>query len=261
MAQAATKRRIWAGRLTALAALLCFGSVLIALILAVGSGQGLWHFRVGLGWLSYLFYGAAAGAVVALIALMVGRRVGKLLLINLLALIVAVGFLLYVGSLYRTATSVPPIHDITTNLADMPQFSRLRVREDNLKGMEKAPRPELEPLTPKQRWQALHREAYSDLRTVRVPWTVAETVSRAERLARERGWDIARADPAAGLLETTATSLFFRFKDDVVLRARPAAAGGSGTDIDMRSISRVGGSDVGMNAKRIREFLADLRAG
>jgi uncharacterized protein (DUF1499 family) len=60
-----------------------------------------------------------------------------------------------------------------------------------------------------------------------------------------------------GTLEATDTTFFFRFKDDVVVRARPAPGGG--TLVDMRSISRVGGSDVGVNAKRVRAFLADLQ--
>ncbi|HEY0011741.1 MAG TPA: DUF1499 domain-containing protein [Allosphingosinicella sp.] len=254
------KRRNWAGRLTALAALLAFGSVLTALVLAVGSGQGWWHFRVGLMPLRYIFYTAAAGGVLAVIALILGRRSRKLILTNLLALILAAGFCLYLGSLARTAGAVPPIHDITTNLADMPQFSRLRVREDNYKSVEKTSRAELQPLPPVERWRRLHTEAYGDLRTVRVPWSVAETVQRAERVARDKGWEIVRADPGAGVLEATDTTFFFRFKDDVVLRAR-SAPGGSGTDVDMRSLSRVGGSDVGKNAERIRDFLADLQRG
>jgi uncharacterized protein (DUF1499 family) len=85
----------------------------------------------------------------------------------------------------------------------------------------------------------------------------AEAIRRAAALARDRGWEIAAEDTARGTLEATATSRFFRFRDDVVIRARPAPGGGS--LIDMRSISRVGGSDVGMNAKRIRAFLADLQ--
>ncbi|HEX8194383.1 MAG TPA: DUF1499 domain-containing protein [Allosphingosinicella sp.] len=254
------KRRNWAEGLTALAALLCFGSVLLALILAVGSGQGWWHFRVGLMPLRYIFYAAGAGGALALLALLLGRRERKLVLTNLLALLVAAAFMIYLGGLARTAFSVPPIHDITTNLSDMPQFSRLPVREDNYKSVEKTSRADLQPLPPVERWRRLHAEAYGDLRTVRVPWSVAETVQRAERVARGKGWEIARVDPAAGALEATDTTFFFRFKDDVVLRARPAPGGG-GTEVDMRSLSRVGGSDVGKNAERIRNFLADLQRG
>jgi len=45
------------------------------------------------------------------------------------------------------------------------------------------------------------------------------------------------------------------FKDDVVIRVQAA---GNKTKVDMRSASRVGKSDLGMNAERIRLFLADL---
>ena len=260
MAGRAKRKSGWAGRLTLLAALLCFGGVAAALVASVGSGQGWWHFRAGFGVLRYAFYAAAGGAVLALIALVLARRRGRLLVVNLLALIVSVGFLLYLGSLYRTAQSVPAIHDVTTNLDDMPQFSRLTVRPDNLERIPDLGRAELKALPPEERWKAIHREAYADIRTVRVPWTVPETLARAERLTRERGWDVAHSDPEAGTLEATATTFFFRFKDDVVVRARPAPGGG-GTLVDMRSICRVGGSDVGVNAKRIRDFLADLQRG
>jgi hypothetical protein len=157
----------------------------------------------------------------------------------------------------RTARSVPAIHDVTTNLADVPQFSRLTVRADNLDNVPDLGRAELKAMAPEARWKAVHASAYGDLRTVRVPMNVADTIRRAEALARERGWKIALADPEGGRLEATDTSLFFRFKDDVVVRARPDPSGGS--QVDMRSISRVGGSDVGVNAKRVRSFLADLQ--
>ncbi|HEV2866129.1 MAG TPA: DUF1499 domain-containing protein, partial [Allosphingosinicella sp.] len=53
---------------------------------------------------------------------------------------------------------------------------------------------------------------------------------------------------------------FFRFRDNVVVRVRPDSDG-SGSVVDMRSISRVGVSDVGVNARRVRAFLADLQRG
>jgi uncharacterized protein (DUF1499 family) len=114
-------------------------------------------------------------------------------------------------------------------------------------------------MAPDARWKAIHAEAYGDLRPVTIQASVADTVRKAEALARERGWEVARADPAAGIVEATDTSLFFRFKDDVAVRVRPAPGGGS--RVDMRSISRVGGSDVGVNAKRVRAFLSDLQKG
>ena len=72
------------------------------------------------------------------------------------------------------------------------------------------------------------------------------------------GWEIVSTDRASGLIEATETTRWFGFKDDVVVRVRAAAAGGS--RVDVRSVSRVGGSDVGTNAKRIREYLRRLRS-
>jgi hypothetical protein len=254
-----TARRDWARLITAAAVVLGIGAVLVALVGALGAGQGAWHFRPVLTIvLRYAFFAAAAGVLLGLVGLWLTRRRVKLALANLAALVVALGFVLFLGNLVRTARSVPAIHDVSTNLDDVPQFSRLPVRADNLDNVPDLDRPELKAMAPEARWKAVHASAYGGLRTVRVPMNVADTIRRAAALARERGWEIAVADPEAGLLEATETSLFFRFKDDVVIRARPDPAGGS--QVDMRSISRVGGSDVGVNAKRVRGFLEDLQA-
>lgn len=250
-------KRDWARLITRAAVVLGIGAVLAALVAAVGSATGMWGFRPALQSLRYLFFAAAAGALLGLIGLVMARRRGKLMLANLLAVVVALGFVLYLGNLVRIARSVPAIHDVTTNLDDMPQFTRLTVRADNLENIPDEGKPELKALPPEERWKAVHRAHYGDLRTVRLATPPAETVRRAAALARERGWDAALVDDTAGTVEATETSTFFRFKDDVVVRVRPAPGGGS--LVDMRSISRVGGSDVGMNAKRVRAFLADLQ--
>jgi uncharacterized protein (DUF1499 family) len=244
--------------LTRVAVVLGVGSVAIALLTSIASGQGLWHFSVGFTVLRYAFYAAVAGALLALVAIVMARRARRpaLMLPNLVALVVALGFVLYLGNLVRIARSVPALHDVTTNLTDIPQFNALPVRADNMEKIPDENRPELKALPPEARWKALHQQHYGDLKPVRLAMSVPDVIRRAERLARERGWEIARVDTAAGLLEATETSRFFRFKDDVVVRARPAPDGG--TLVDMRSISRVGGSDVGMNAKRVRAFLEDL---
>lgn len=253
----ADSRRDWTRLITRAAVVLGVGSVAAALGAAIGSGIGLWGFRAGLTALRYLFFGAAAGAVLGLVGLVMARRRAKLMLANLAALVVALGFLLYLGNLVRIARSVPAIHDVATNLDDVPQFTRLKVRADNLDNVPDEGQAELKAMPPEERWKAVHRAHYGDLRTVRVATPPAETVRRAAALARERGWETALVDESAGIVEATETSLFFRFKDDVVVRVRPAPGGGS--LVDMRSISRVGGSDVGMNAKRVRSFLADLQ--
>src|SRR5688500_4749138 len=140
----ALRKRTRVERLTKLALLLCFGSVLAALIAAIGSGQGWWHFRLGFDVLRYAVYAAGAGVLLALVALFVGRRArSRLYLANLVGLILAAGFLLFVGNQVRTARSVPAIHDITTNLEDPPLFYRPQIRGDNLENVPVAGRPDL----------------------------------------------------------------------------------------------------------------------
>jgi hypothetical protein len=251
----------WQDILSRLAALLSLGGVAAALTAAIGSGTGIWHFGFGFTILRFAFFAAVTGGVIALVAVIVGvvrrKGVGKL---NLLSFVVALLFSVYLLQMVATARAVPAIHDISTNLEDLPTFATLTVRPDNLENIPDEGRPELARLDPESRWKALHRRAYGDLRTVRVAGPVADATKRAAELARSRGWEIARVDPNAGIVEATATSFFFRFKDDVVVRVRPDPQNTGAAIVDMRSISRVGGSDVGINAKRIRDFLADLKS-
>ena len=264
MAQRADRRSVnkggWARRLTWLALVLSIGGVAAALVAALGTGQESWHFRTGFTILRYAFFAAIAGGLLAIVAMAMSHRakVPGLRTRNVLALAVSLLFVGYLGKQIYTARTVPAIHDVATDLDDLPQPRALRVREDNLENVPDMDRAELKALEPEERWKAIHREAYGDLKPIRVPWTVEETIGKAQALADKRGWQIAHVDPARGALEATETTRFFRFKDDVVVRARKAPDG-KGTLVDMRSISRVGGSDVGVNAERVREFLKDLR--
>jgi uncharacterized protein (DUF1499 family) len=253
-------RRLLVERLSWLGLILAAGAIVVALIAAVGSGAGWWHFRPAFTILRIAFYAALAGGLLALIALVipVRDRRGRTAIAALAALVLGAGFASYLGIQARTARAAPPIHDITTNLQDVPEFYRLPVRVDNLDVVPYLGRDDLHRMAPEDRWKTLHREAYGDLRTVHLPWTPAQTIERAGDLARARDWELRTLNPDAGVMEAVDTSTFFRFRDNIVLRARRAPDGG--TLVDMRSVSRVGVSDIGVNAKRIRSFLADLKA-
>jgi uncharacterized protein (DUF1499 family) len=71
------------------------------------------------------------------------------------------------------------------------------------------------------------------------------------------GWTVVASDPASGRIEANDTSRWFRFTDDVVIRVAPD---GAGSRVDVRSESRQGRSDFGVNAKRVRAYLAALRS-
>jgi Protein of unknown function (DUF1499) len=141
---------------------------------------------------------------------------------------------------------VPAIHDITTDLANPPAFTKLTLGADNLRGVE----------TP-AKWRELHAGAYSGLGSLQLSKPSADVLAAAERLAKERGWEIALVDPVAGQIEATASVSMIGFKDDVIIRIK-RNADNTRTIVDMRSVSRVGISDLGVNAKRIAEFKAAL---
>lgn len=70
------------------------------------------------------------------------------------------------------------------------------------------------------------------------------------------GWEVTIADPEEGRIEAVDTTFFFGFKDDIVIRL--TTPGRHRTRVDVRSVSRVGLSDVGANAARILRFLREV---
>ncbi len=102
---------------------------------------------------------------------------------------------------------------------------------------------------------AQQRAAYPDVVPLHLASTPAAVFTRALDAARTMGWDLVNADSSEGRIEAVATTRWFGFQDDVVVRLTPD---GSRTRIDVRSVSRVGRSDVGANARRIRRYLKRL---
>jgi hypothetical protein len=235
------------------------GALVWGAVAAVGTGWGFWAYTSGLKGVAGAFL---LGVAALLMGLVQEWRVRKSTTPPLRArrwvgMLVALVYVGWVGTFLLQALTVPAIHDISTDLADPPTFQTLQMRADNLDNVPGADDAKMRGLTPEQRWAMVHQKAYGDIRSVRVNEPVASVVAKAERLAKARGWDVAISLPEEGRLEATETSAFFQFKDDVVLRVRPSDTG-EGSIVDMRSVSRVGQSDLGMNAKRVRSFLADL---
>ncbi len=138
----------------------------------------------------------------------------------------------------------PPIHDITTDTDDPPAF--VAAVALNTPG-----RTEYDPAVAGQQ-----RAAYPDLGPAMLPVAPADAFDRARAVVGEMGWELLADDAAALRIEATDRSFWFGFPDDVVVRV--AADGGTGSRVDVRSLSRVGGGDLGVNARRVREFVAVL---
>lgn len=144
------------------------------------------------------------------------------------------------------ARSVPPIHDITTDLQNPPEFvAMVRLREDS-------PNP---PEYAGEETAEAQREAYPHIQPLMISADVDEVMDEAIVLLVEREWELVAINRADRRIEATEKLAWFGFKDDVVLRFTETE---NGTRVDMRSKSRLGRSDVGVNAKRIDKFLKDL---
>jgi uncharacterized protein (DUF1499 family) len=247
---AALAARNWAG----IVAYVGVGLAILALLaLAVGPlgwRLGWWHFRFAFFWLMpYAAYGALAAAAVSILVLVFGWSHLGARGIALAAVGVVVGAIVaYVPWQYeRLRGVVPPIHDITTDTDNPPAFVaalKLRPKDSNTVAYEGPA------LAGKQ------RAAYPDIAPVKAKLAPTEAFKRALEAANAMpGWTVVDADPATGRIEANETSRWFRFTDDVVIRV---TADGAGSRIDVRSVSRVGRSDFGVNAARVRAYTAAL---
>jgi Protein of unknown function (DUF1499) len=103
--------------------------------------------------------------------------------------------------------------------------------------------------------------AYGDLENLVLAQPAPQVFAAAEALATQRGWSLAaRAEGDSGTpwrLQAVDITPRLRFKDDVIIEVRPRGEGACA--VAMRSKSRLGISDFGTNARRIRAFFADLR--
>jgi len=223
---------------------------LALLLSALGSRWDWWDFRTGFTVLRATLYGGLLVIVVVLAGLVLGllARTGRTLLVSLVSLaVLAAVAAVPVGHL-RAAGRVPPIHDISTDLDDPPRFvAALALRRGAPNAAEHAGAS----------LAAQQRAGYPDLGPARFAAGADRVFARATDVARGLGWQIVAAVPAEGRLEATDRTRWFGFRDDIVVRVRPD---GSGSRVDVRSVSRVGRSDLGTNARRILRFLEALRA-
>lgn len=238
-----------AAALRACAGILAAGALLLLLASGPGTRFGAWHWSFGLGLLRWAAYLGIAAAIASLAGLSIpGARRGHagVLAVSLIAALAAVGAPL---GFQQAARSVPPIHDVTTDPADPPAFVAVRPLRAGAANPPEYGGAEV---------AAQQRAAYPDIQPLVLALPVKEAFARAHRAAKALGWEVVAVDAAAGRLEATDTTRWFGFKDDVVVRVLPA--GTTGSRIDVRSKSRVGRSDAGANADRVRRFLAALRA-
>jgi len=192
---------------------------------------------------------AIALALIALIRIWFDGRKGTLNAVT--AIFVSLLLLAYPGYLGVRALQLPQIYDVTTDPYDPPRFeavARLRTRDANpvaYAGLatyqqQRAAYPDIEPLIAAAPPQA----AYDAARAI--------VAKRKWRIVDERAPQAGRRD---GKIEAIAQSPIMGFRDDVVIRIRPA---GTGSRVDVRSASRYGWHDFGTNAARVAGLIEDI---
>lgn len=243
-------------RLPLLALLLALAAAVLLAAGPLGWRAGWWHFRIGFSYLMpWAAYCGLAAVAVALLALVIGRRINNPRHIAIGILAMAIGAVIaYVPWHYSQMRGIyPSIHDITTDWDNPPKFQAI------------LPLREADGANPVAYEGAKvsdqQRKAYPDIAPLVLDLAPAEAFARALKTAKQLGWTIVATDPptdsGAGRIEASQRSRWFRFTDDVVIRV---AAAGSGSRVDLRSVSRVGRGDFGVNAARVRGYLAALRA-
>jgi uncharacterized protein (DUF1499 family) len=218
------------------------------LISGYGYQWNIWSLGMGFTLLRYAAYTAIGLALISLISVWFLRNS------RTRAIVYAVTALIFTGIVSGTAIywqqqagSVPPIHDITTDMENPPEFfAMVRLRAD-------APNP---PEYAGSETAQLQRAFYPDIQPFYTETDLQEVMDSAVMLVVSRGWEIVSINRKEGRIEATEKLPWFGFKDDVILRFTDIEDGG--TRVDMRSKSRVGRGDVGVNAKRINRFLRDL---
>ncbi len=230
----------------ALAALaLALLSALMLLAAGLGNRWGVWDYRMAFRLLGWAAWGGLAGAVLSLAGIvwtgLRGSRRGMLFaFVGLLAGMLAFGVQ---WQMRQRAKEVPPIHDITTDTDNPPRFVAAEaLRRGAPNGIEYAG----------AKIASQQKQAYADIVPLALNLAPAEAFARCLEAARSLGWAIDAAVPGEGRIEATDTTPFFGFKDDIVVRITQTAAG---SRVDVRSASRVGRSDLGTNARRVRAFL------
>lgn len=229
-------------------------ALLVAIVGAMagfGSRLGLWDFRFGFKLLGWATWGALGVAILSVVAALLTRPGGprRGFALAFLGLVVSMVVFAIPFQWRSTAKGMPPIHDISTDVQNPPQFQAVvPLRRDAANPLEYGG----EEVARQQ------REAFPDIQPLLLQMPKERAFQRALDAARKMGWEIVSTDPVAGRIEATAHTFWFGFKDDVVVRLTPA---NDRTVLDVRSVSRVGKGDVGTNARRVRAYLKRVREG
>jgi hypothetical protein len=232
------------GRWTWRIARATIAAALMVLLAGPMIAWGLLGWQAGLGMFVIAALLAGIGGIFCLVALV--RKRGSLGVV--LAAAAGIAALAVPAAIVINGRAFPPINDITTDTGNPPVFVAITA---DMRG------PGTAPLIYNPSYAAIQAKGYPSLSALVLPAPPAAVFDKALAAAKAQGWAIVGSDAASGRIEATATVPWWGFKDDIVVRVTPE---GDGSRIDVRSVSRVGKGDLGVNAQRISDFLDALKA-
>ena len=230
-------------------------SSLVLVAAALGYRWDLWSVRFALLTLTkYATYGALAGAALSMVG--IGKSwpggASRGLVLSVVGVIIGVGAFYTIFEQWKMVRTSPFIHDITTDTENPPEFiAVVALRESAAADRHAYSGPDL---ALRQKFGGFN-EPYKDILPVMTKLPPGEAYDKALAVAQNMDWKIVDADRTTGRIEASDISFWYGFTDDIVIRV---VATPDGSRIDMRSLSRVGRSDVGVNAARIREYMTAL---
>jgi len=224
-----------------------FISLLLLYLAGTGFRSGTFELGQAFNIMRYCAYGGIASVGVVIFYLLWQRPQGIQLAVLFVSALAGLTAFYLPYRQQQIAATVPPIHDITTNISNPPQFVAVVPLRAS------APNP---PEYLGGETAQLQRQFYPDIMSRVYVQPPQEVFAIVGEVISEMGWELVDANMADGRLEATDTTQWFGFKDDVVIRLEAGPA--NSTVLDIRSKSRIGRSDIGVNANRIRAFTAAL---
>jgi fatty-acyl-CoA synthase len=246
----------WARAYLTLTLILAFLPAVVILLGAVGTKLGWWSWKtgfvavmvkgpMGLGWAPALAILAIVAALIGLIISM-GAGLWRRAFTALVVAILTMGAFIYVGG---AAKKAPPIHDVATDWTNPMMFSDAVMKARGPAANPVMPNPKATAGPMAGQWIAeVNAKTCPGAKPVMLAKAPADAYTAAKAALLNDGLKVVTDDPVGGRLEAVATSFWYGFKDDVMVRVKPE---GGGSRIDLRSISRVGVSDLGQNCERV----------
>jgi uncharacterized protein (DUF1499 family) len=220
---------------------------LSAILMVFGSRVGLWEPIVGFS--ASRQYNDPMGyfvLVVSALALTISLYQGqsKAIIKSLIATLFGMAILApTINNLFNKPISYPPIHDITTDVDTPPQFVAITEARS---GAKNSLIYEGSVIAEQQ------LKAYPEIKPIITSLTIQDAYAKALNIAHVMNWKIISEDITSMRFEATDSTPFFNFHDDIVVQISDLE---HGSRIDLRSVSRIGRGDRGVNAQRIMAFI------